>query len=148
MDEDSSTEQKICQVCRDVLGYILGFRLHLNESREGFCRRGRGRSFDVDGPKTKKARNQQWRGIQAESIRSSAESTEGCVKLKTDTEIVRSSAHDTFPAIDDRIQGRLFQSIPLNQGWFYQVKGEYTECYIQRREIDTENKFQMKVCRA
>ena len=28
------------------------FRLHLNESREGFCRRGRGRSFYVEGPKT------------------------------------------------------------------------------------------------
>ena len=27
------------------------FRLHLNESREGFCRRGKGRSFHVDGPK-------------------------------------------------------------------------------------------------
>ena len=32
-----------------------GFRLDLNESREGFCRRGRGRSFHVDGPKTEKA---------------------------------------------------------------------------------------------
>ena len=33
------------------------FRLHLNESREGFCRRGRRRSsFHVDGPKkTEKA---------------------------------------------------------------------------------------------
>ncbi len=41
---------------RNVLGYILGFRLHFNESREGFCRRGRGRSFHVDGPKTEKAR--------------------------------------------------------------------------------------------
>ena len=29
---------------------------NLNESREGFCRRGRGRSFHVDGPKTEKAR--------------------------------------------------------------------------------------------
>ena len=40
--------------------YSLGkrsvFRLHLNESREGFCRRERGRSFHVDGPKTEKAR--------------------------------------------------------------------------------------------
>ena len=26
------------------------FRLHLNEFREDFCRRGRGRSFHVDGP--------------------------------------------------------------------------------------------------
>ena len=32
------------------------FRLDLNESREGFYRRGRGRSFHVDGPKTEKAR--------------------------------------------------------------------------------------------
>ena len=28
----------------------------MNKSREGFCRRGRGRSFHVDGPKTEKAR--------------------------------------------------------------------------------------------
>ena len=27
----------------------------LNESREAFCRRGRGRLFHVDGPKTEKA---------------------------------------------------------------------------------------------
>ena len=32
------------------------FRLNLSESREGFCRRWRGRSFDVDGPKAEKAR--------------------------------------------------------------------------------------------
>ena len=32
------------------------FRLHLKESREGFCPRGRGRSLHVDGPKTLKAR--------------------------------------------------------------------------------------------
>ena len=32
------------------------FRLDLNESREGFYRRGRGSSFHVDGPKTEKAR--------------------------------------------------------------------------------------------
>ena len=40
--------------------YCLGkrnvLRLDLKESREGFCRRGRGRSFLVDGPKTVKAR--------------------------------------------------------------------------------------------
>ena len=29
------------------------FRLGLNESREGFCWRGRGRSFHVDGPTSK-----------------------------------------------------------------------------------------------
>ena len=39
-----------------VLGKETFFSLHLNESREGFCRRGRGRSFHVDGPKTEKAR--------------------------------------------------------------------------------------------
>ena len=54
MDEDSSTEQNAWEV------YSFGkrnvFRLHLNESREGFCRRERGRSFHVDRPKTKKAR--------------------------------------------------------------------------------------------
>ena len=31
-------------------------RFDWKESREGFCRRGRGRSFHVDGPKTEKAR--------------------------------------------------------------------------------------------
>ena len=30
------------------------FRLDLNESREGFCQRGRGRSFHADGLKTEK----------------------------------------------------------------------------------------------
>ena len=39
-----------------ILGKISIFRLYLNESREGFWRRGRGRSFHVDGPKTEKAR--------------------------------------------------------------------------------------------
>ena len=39
-----------------VFGFFFFFSLHLNESREGFCRRGRGRSFHVDGPKTEKAR--------------------------------------------------------------------------------------------
>ena len=50
MDEDSSTDQKTWQVYNFVKRNI--FRLHLNESREGFCRRGRGRSFHVDGLKT------------------------------------------------------------------------------------------------
>ena len=53
MDEESCTKPKAWQV------YSVGkrnvFRLDLNESREGFCRRGRGRSFHADGPKTKKA---------------------------------------------------------------------------------------------
>ena len=38
------------------------------------------------------------RNLKAESIRSRAESTGGCVKLKTVTEINRSSARDTFIA--------------------------------------------------
>ena len=54
MDENSSTEQKTWQVYS--LREINIFRLLLKESREGFCRRGRGRSFHVDGPKTEKAR--------------------------------------------------------------------------------------------
>ena len=53
MDKDS-TEQKTWQVYS--FGKINVFRLHLNESRDGFCQRGRGRSFHVDGPKTEKAR--------------------------------------------------------------------------------------------
>ena len=39
-----------------VFGKRNILRLHLNESREGFCRRGRGTPFHVDGPKTEKAR--------------------------------------------------------------------------------------------
>ena len=80
------------------------FRLNLNESREGFCRRGRSRSFHVDGPKTQKAREPTAeiesgaRNLEAESIRSRAERTRGCVKLKTVTEIRRSSARDRFLA--------------------------------------------------
>ena len=38
------------------------------------------------------------RNLEAESIRNRAESTGGCVKLKTVTEIRRSSARDTFIA--------------------------------------------------
>ena len=38
------------------------------------------------------------RNLKAKSIRSGAESTGGCVKLKTVTEIRRSSAHDTVIA--------------------------------------------------
>ena len=52
MDKDISTEQKTWQVY-SFFGKKV-FRLHLNESREGFCMRGRGRSFHVDGPKTQK----------------------------------------------------------------------------------------------
>ena len=51
MDEDVNTEQKIYN-----FGKRNVFRLDLNESREGFCRRGRGRSFHGDEPKIEKAR--------------------------------------------------------------------------------------------
>ena len=54
MDKDISTEQKTWQVYN--LGKRNVFRLDLNESGDGFCRRGRGRSFQVDGPKTEKER--------------------------------------------------------------------------------------------
>ena len=54
MDKDNSTEQKTWQVYNFVKRNV--FRLDLNESREGFCRRGRGRTFHVEGPKTEKAR--------------------------------------------------------------------------------------------
>jgi len=33
------------------------FRLDLNESREGFCRRRRERSFHIDGPKALTGKN-------------------------------------------------------------------------------------------
>ena len=63
------------------------FRLDLNESREGFCRRGRGRSFHVDGPKTEKARKPTVESLARGmwrlklSIRSGAKSTGERVKL-------------------------------------------------------------------
>ena len=37
----------------NILGNV--YRLDLSESKEGFCQRGRGRSFHVDGLKTEKA---------------------------------------------------------------------------------------------
>ena len=79
------------------------FRLDFNESREGFCQKGRGRSFHVDGLKTEKA----WgtnsgesgvKNLEAESIGSRAESAGRCVKLKIVTEIRQSSAHDSLIA--------------------------------------------------
>ena len=52
-EEDISAVWKIWQVYwfgkRNVL------RFELKESREGFCRKGRARSFHVEGPKTEKA---------------------------------------------------------------------------------------------
>ena len=74
----------------------------MNESREGFCRGDR-KTIPYRGAKDRK-----WAGIdsgmsrkrtmEAESIRSRAESTGGCVKLKTVTEIRRSNACETFMA--------------------------------------------------
>ena len=93
MDEDISTEQKTWQVYN--FGKRNVFRLDLNESREGFCRRGRGRSFHVDGRNRKGAGTNNGesgaRNLEAGSIRSRAESTGRCAKLKTVTEIRQSS---------------------------------------------------------
>ena len=50
-------------------GEINVFRLHLNESREGFRQRGRGRPFHVDGLKTQKA----WEPTVESDVRSEAE---------------------------------------------------------------------------
>ena len=50
--KDIITEQKTWQVRNFGKRYV--FRLDFNESREGFHRRERGRSFHVDGPKTEK----------------------------------------------------------------------------------------------
>ena len=60
----------------------------MNKSREGFCRRGRGRSFHVDGPKTEKAREPTVesgvRNLEAESMKSRAESTGDSHRDKTE----------------------------------------------------------------
>ena len=78
MDGDSSTEQKTWQVYN--LGQRNVFRLDLNESRDGFCWRGKGKSFHVDGPKKQKGAEinsgeSSARNLEAEGIRSWAEST-------------------------------------------------------------------------
>ena len=54
-DEDSRTEKKTWQAGLHFVKRNV-FRLQFSESREGFCQRGRGRSFHADGPKTEKAR--------------------------------------------------------------------------------------------
>ena len=71
------------------------FKFELKESRESFCRRGRGRSFHVEGPKTEKGAGTSsgksgTKNLEAESIRSRAESTGRCVKLKTVTDFIAS----------------------------------------------------------
>ena len=74
------------------------FRLDLNESKEGFCPRGRGRSFRVNGPKTEKAREptveSQMRGIWRLRV-SEAERRVRAerVKLKTVTIDMKFSEH-------------------------------------------------------
>ena len=91
MDEDSSTGQKTWQA------YSFGkrnvFRLHLNESREGFCQ-SKGKAISCRSTENRKgvesnSEESGLRHLEAESIRSRAESTGGCVKLKTLTEIRR-----------------------------------------------------------
>ena len=68
--------------------------LDLNEAREGFFWRGRGRSFHVQGPKMEKANSGKsgTRNLEAESIRNRAESIRRCVELRTVTDIRQSSA--------------------------------------------------------
>ena len=74
------------------------FRLDLNEPREGFCQRGRGKSFHVDGPKIEKVQGSVVQGIWRLRVSEVEQSTGGCVKLKIVTEIRRSSACNIFKA--------------------------------------------------
>ena len=80
-------------------------RFDLNESWKGFCQRWRGRSFHVEGPKTKKVREPTVESLEQgiwrpESIRSRVESMGlgGYVKLKIVTEIRQGSVGATFIA--------------------------------------------------
>ena len=79
------------------------FLSHLNESREGFLSERKGevipcrRTGNRKGAGTNRGESGA-RNLEAESIRSRAETTGGCVKLKTITEIRWSSARDTFIA--------------------------------------------------
>ena len=68
----------------------------MSPERVSIREEGEGHSMLMDR-KQKRRGNQQW-NLEAESIRRGAESTGGCVKLKTVTEIRRSSARDTFIA--------------------------------------------------
>ena len=65
-------EQKTWEVYS--FGKANSFRLDFNESREGFCQRGRGRSLYVDRPKTKKVQGPTvesgMKKLDVESIRS------------------------------------------------------------------------------
>ena len=107
MDEDSNTEQKTWQVYS--FGKINVFRLHLSVSGKSFCRRGSGRPFPKPqgrGPKTEMARERtvesRARNLEAESIRNRTDSMGRCVKLKTVTEIRRSSARERMSEVTMR----------------------------------------------
>ena len=88
MDEDSCAEQKIWQVYR--FGKRNVFRLRLSESREGFCRRGRGRSLHVDGPKTETAKTRMRTGaglcftsyLQPHTFLPDCLSSHGCLRTR------------------------------------------------------------------
>ena len=77
------------------------FSFDLNESREGFLTERKGkvipcrRTEDRNGAGTNSGESGV-RNMEAETIRSRAESTGGCVKLKTVIEIRRISARNTF----------------------------------------------------
>ena len=72
--------------------------LHLSESREGFCWRGRAKWTKNRKDVGTNNRESGARNLEADGIKSSAESTGRCVKWKTVTEIRRSNARDTFIA--------------------------------------------------
>ena len=61
----------------------FGVTFEQGQAREGFCRRGRGRSFHVDGLKTEMVQEPTMesgvRNLEVESIRSRVESMGGCV---------------------------------------------------------------------
>ena len=72
----ASTKQKEWQIYN--FGKRKVFRLDLNESREGFCRRGRGRSFHIDGPKTE---NEQEPTVGARNLEAAIESSNPIPRL-------------------------------------------------------------------
>ena len=86
--------------------------LHLNESREDFCWRGRAKWTKNRKDVGTNNRESGARNLEADGIKSSAESTGRCVKWKTVTEIRRSNARDTFIAfIYSNIFKQLFKYI-------------------------------------
>ena len=104
-------ERKTRQVCCFAKADVL--MLDLNESREGFFRRARGRSFRVEWPKTEMAQEppveRLVRGIWRLRIRSRAESAGGCVKLKTVADMRRRNARASTVAET----AYLVQCVPL-----------------------------------